>query len=163
PLLAVAEEGPADAALVVLGAGERQRQQGDAPLVRELRFGRQLRGPERVIRQVERRQAGVRVAVEQAAELGEHLPADLDQPGANREGLLELADVPAERVVGGEELRVRSAAAVGLPPDPRRREELRVGVDGEVPLAAEGVVGWDELAPAGGHEMAPGTAGAVTP
>ena len=68
PLLTVTEERPTDASLVVLGAGESERQEGDASLVREVLFGGQFVRPEWVVDEVKAGNARVEIAIEQAGQ-----------------------------------------------------------------------------------------------
>src|SRR5207302_2426531 len=128
-LLAVAEQGPVSAALVVLGTRQGQRQEKDMAFVRQAAgvLGEDV-GPVRIVDELAPGETMRGVSSPQARQRSKELMRDLVETGTQLEELLVFGDVPAVRVIEGKGPAFQFA--VRLAPKARRRQELGVGGDG---------------------------------
>ncbi len=128
-LLAGAAQRPAHPPFVVLRTGQGGRRQNQVTLVRRRAGAGQRLRPEGVRPQLHLADAVGAIAAAQPLQGMEQLARQVDEARPELEGLLVLGDVPAPRIVFGEEHRV-ARAAVGAAAEARRRHELGVGGDG---------------------------------
>ena len=157
PLFAAAEQRPADAALVVLGARQGQRRQDDEALVGQAAgLLRQAQRPIGVVEELFRRDAVAGPAVRQPGE-GSRRAAGRPAPGrAEFQRLLILVDVPAVGVVVREGQELAARGAVRLEAEARRRHKFGVGGDGIAVFSREPGGAVEKGLPAGsGHGKSP--------
>ncbi len=127
-LLAGPEQGPADAALVVLGAAQGEGEEEDVPFVRQFAGVSGERGrPVRIVLQFAPPDLGRRQALPEFHRLLEDFPSDQGQSGPQLMGLLVFADVPAPVIAArlGEGIE----RAVGFDAEAWRRHEFGVSGD----------------------------------